>query len=313
MKIQKLKEEISKLVIGQEVLINSMLCALLCDGHILLEGVPGLAKTTAVKTLAKAINLNFKRVQFTPDLLPNDIIGMQIFNQKENNFFIKKGPVFTNLLLADEINRSPAKVQSALLEAMQEKQVTIGEESFKLPLPFLVLATQNPIESEGAYELPQAQLDRFMMKILVSYNTKEEEKQIIKQVVQNDEININKILDIHDINSLRKQVKEVYIDDELLEYITDIIFASRNTKKYNIKTLEDVILFGASPRGSIDLLKTAKAHAFLKQRKFVMPTDIVAMAKDVLRHRIMLTYEAQASGINSDYVIEEILKNIQIP
>lgn len=260
--LNNLRNEISKVVVGQEKMIDALIIGLLCDGHILLEGVPGLAKTTTVKTFAKAMSLNFKRVQFTPDLLPSDIIGMEIYSPKENEFYIKHGPVFTNLLLADEINRSPSKVQSALLEAMQERQVTIGENSFELESPFLVLATQNPIESEGAYTLPEAQLDRFMINVVINYNTKEEETLIAKRVVNENFENINPVLDKKQLNTIKQNVKNVHIDDELMEYITDIIFMTRYPQNYELAHLKHKISFGASPRGTIDLLKAAKAHAF---------------------------------------------------
>lgn len=309
--INSLKQEINKVIIGQENMIDALISGLLCGGHILLEGVPGLAKTTTIKTLAEALNLEFKRVQFTPDLLPSDIIGMEIYNPKENIFSIKKGPIFTNLLLADEINRSPAKVQSALLEAMQERQVTIGEHSFKLPGSFLTLATQNPIESEGAYQLPEAQLDRFMMKIIVGYNTKAEEKQIALRVANDEKADINKVCTEKDLANMKEKIKKIHIDNELVDYITEIIFATRFPQDYNIKS--DLVLFGASPRGSIDLLKTCKTHAFLKGREFVMPTDIIAMSKPVLRHRIVMSYEAQAESFSSDLLLEEIIRQIPIP
>ena len=312
-KLNELKTEISKGVIGQEEMINSILIGLLTSGHILLEGVPGLAKTTTVKAVSQALNLDFKRIQFTPDLLPSDIIGAQIFDMKTNEFKIKKGPIFTNLLLADEINRAPAKVQSALLEVMQEKQVTIAENTFKVDSPFLVLATQNPIEQEGAYSLPEAQLDRFMFKIVVSYNTKEQEYEIAKKATMNSFETINKVLDKETLEELKKAVKNIHIDKELEEYIIDIIDASRNPKDYALDDLVDIIHFGASPRATIDMFKAVKANAYLRGNDYVSPIDIAMVVKNVLRHRIILTYEAMAKEINVDDVIQKILEKITIP
>lgn len=312
-KLDELRQEISKGVIGQEEMVNSILIGLLTSGHILLEGVPGLAKTTTVKAVSQALNLDFKRIQFTPDLLPSDIIGAQIFDMKTNEFKIKKGPIFTNLLLADEINRAPAKVQSALLEVMQERQVTIAENTFKVDSPFLVLATQNPIEQEGAYSLPEAQLDRFMFKIVVSYNTKEQEYEIAKKATMNSFETINKVLDKEILEELKEDVKNVYIDKELEEYIIDIIDASRNPKDYALEELVDIIHFGASPRATIDMFKAVKANAYLRKNDFVSPIDIAMVAKNVLRHRIILTYEAMAKEINVDDVIQKILEKIVIP
>jgi len=312
-KIVELKQEISKGVIGQDEMVNSVLIGLLTNGHILLEGVPGLAKTTTVKTIAQTIDLNFKRIQFTPDLLPSDIIGVQIFDMKTNEFKIKKGPIFTNLLLADEINRAPAKVQSALLEVMQERQVTIADDTFKIETPFLVLATQNPIEQEGAYSLPEAQLDRFMFKIVVSYNTKEQEYEIAKKVTMNSFEEISKIIDKNTLEILKNEVKNIHIDKELEEYIIDIIDATRNPKNYDLAELSDIIHFGASPRATIDMFKAVKANAYLRGNDYVSPIDISMIAKDVLRHRIILTYEAMAQEINVDDVIQKILEKIAIP
>ena len=312
-KINKLKEEIAKGVIGQEEMVNSILIGLLTSGHILLEGVPGLAKTTTVKAVALAIDLNFKRIQFTPDLLPSDIIGAQIFDMKTSEFKIKKGPIFTNLLLADEINRAPAKVQSALLEVMQERQVTIADDTFKIEAPFLVLATQNPIEQEGAYSLPEAQLDRFMFKIVVSYNTKEQEYEIAKRVTMNSFEQINKAINKNDLEELKKEVKDIHIDKELEDYIIDIIDASRNPKNYGLDDLVDIIHFGASPRATIDMFKAVKANAYLRGNDYVSPIDIAMLAKDILRHRIILSYEAMAKEINVDDVIQKILEKIAIP
>ena len=312
-KLDELRQEISKGVIGQEEMVNSILIGLLTSGHILLEGVPGLAKTTTVKAVSQALNLDFKRIQFTPDLLPSDIIGAQIFDMKTNEFKSKKGPIFTNLLLADEINRAPAKVQSALLEVMQERQVTIAENTFKVDSPFLVLATQNPIEQEGAYSLPEAQLDRFMFKIVVSYNTKEQEYEIAKKATMNSFETINKILDKEILEELKQAVKNIHIDKELEEYIVDIIDASRNPKDYALEELVDIIHFGASPRATIDMFKAVKANAYLRKNDFVSPIDIAMVAKNVLRHRIILTYEAMAKEINVDDVIQKILEKIVIP
>lgn len=312
-KIVELKQEISKGVIGQDEMVNSILIGLLTNGHILLEGVPGLAKTTTVKTIAQTIDLNFKRIQFTPDLLPSDIIGVQIFDMKTNEFKIKKGPIFTNLLLADEINRAPAKVQSALLEVMQERQVTIADDTFKIETPFLVLATQNPIEQEGAYTLPEAQLDRFMFKIVVSYNTKEQEYEIAKKVTMNSFEEISKIIDKNTLEILKNEVKNIHIDKELEEYIIDIIDATRNPKNYDLAELSDIIHFGASPRATIDMFKAVKANAYLRGNDYVSPIDIALVVKDVLRHRIILTYEAMAQEINIDDVIQKILEKIAIP
>lgn len=312
-KLHELRKEIAKGVVGQEQMVNSILIGLLTNGHILLEGVPGLAKTTTVKAVAQAIDLDFKRIQFTPDLLPSDIIGAQIFDMKTNEFKIKKGPIFTNLLLADEINRAPAKVQSALLEVMQERQVTIADNTFKIPSPFLVLATQNPIEQEGAYTLPEAQLDRFMFKIIVSYNTKEQEYEIAKKATMNSFEQINKIIDNDDLEKLKEEVQNIHIDKELEEYIIDIIDASRNPKDYGLDELVDIIQFGASPRATIDMFKAVKANAFLRGNDYVSPIDIALIVKDTLRHRIILSYEALAKEINIDDVIQKILEKIDIP
>lgn len=312
-KLSQLKEEIKKGVIGQEEMIDSILIGLLTNGHILLEGVPGLAKTTTVKAVSDAIDLDFKRVQFTPDLLPSDIIGAQIYDMKTGEFKIKKGPVFTNLLLADEINRAPAKVQSALLEVMQERQVTIAEDSFKVDAPFLVLATQNPIEQEGAYSLPEAQLDRFMFKIVVDYNNKEQEYEIAKKATMNSFEQINKIIDKQTLENLKEEIKNIHIDKELEEYIVDIICASRDPKEYGLDELVDIIHFGASPRATIDMFKAVKANAYLRGNDHVTPIDIALILKAVLRHRIILTYEAQAREINVDDVIQKIIERIDIP
>ena len=312
-RINRIKDEIKKVIVGQDSMIDSLLIGLLCEGHILLEGVPGLAKTTTVNTLAKTLGLDFKRVQFTPDLLPSDIIGTEIYDPKNNEFKIKKGPIFTNLLLADEINRAPAKVQSALLEAMQERQVTIAEESFKIQRPFLTLATQNPIEQEGAYNLPEAQLDRFMLKIVVGYNSKEEELEIIDRVAEGNFENVQCVASIEDIEKLKQEVKEIHIDQELKEYIVDLIFATREPERFGLSEIKDYISFGASPRASINLYNGAKAYAYLRGRDFVTPVDISNMAYDVLRHRIILSYEAEAEEKTSDMIIEKVLGAIDIP
>ncbi|RYA23382.1 ATPase [Malaciobacter halophilus] len=311
--IMQIKNELAKKIVGQEEMIDALLIGLLTNGHILLEGVPGLAKTTTVNSLAKVINVDFKRVQFTPDLLPSDIIGAQIYDMKTGEFKIKKGPIFTNLLLADEINRAPAKVQSALLEVMQERQVTIAENSFKIDKPFLVLATQNPIEQEGAYTLPEAQLDRFMFKIVVSYNTKEQEYEIAKMASCNEKINLEKIITKEELFKLKDEILDVHIDKELEEYIVDIICATRDPKSYGLEELSEQIEFGASPRATIDMFKAVKAQAYLRGNDYVSPIDIALLVKNILRHRIILSYEAQAQDINVDDVIDKIVEKINIP
>jgi len=312
-KIEELKKEISKQVIGQTNMIDSLLIGLFTGGHILLEGVPGLAKTTTINAISKSLNLEFKRVQFTPDLLPSDIIGAQIYDMKSGDFKIKKGPIFTNLLLADEINRAPAKVQSALLEVMQEKQVTLGESTYKIETPFLVLATQNPVEQEGAYNLPEAQLDRFMFKIIVGYNTKEEEYEIASKAAFSTFETINNILDKNDINTIKEEVQSVHMDQELEKYIVDIIFATREPENYGLEEIKEYIEFGASPRATIDMFKAVKARAYLRGNDYVSPLDIALCIKDVLRHRIILSYEAMVQEINSDYIIQKVLEKIKIP
>ncbi|WP_419764114.1 MAG: AAA family ATPase [Arcobacter sp.] len=312
-KVNEIKKELSKSIIGQENMIDALLIALLCDGHVLLEGVPGLAKTTAVKALSKCLSLNFKRVQFTPDLIPSDIIGAQIFNMKTAEFSIKKGPIFTNLLLADEINRAPAKVQSALLEVMQEKQITIADETYSLDLPFLVLATQNPIESQGAYELPEAQLDRFMFKILLDYNSKEQEFEIAKKVTLNSFETPNVVASNEDLENLKKEVVDVHIDEELEQYIVNLIFATREPEKHGLDDIKDYIQFGASPRATIDMFKASKAKAFIRGNNHVTPIDIALVFKDIVRHRIVLSYEAQAMDISSDYILQKVLQKVDIP
>ena len=305
--------EMKKVIIGQKHLVDSLLIGLLSDGHILLEGVPGLAKTLAIKTLAQTIDAKFSRIQFTPDLLPADLIGTMIYSQKKEEFIVKKGPVFANFILADEINRSPAKVQSALLEAMQEKQVTIGSESFELPKPFLVMATQNPIEQEGTYPLPEAQVDRFMLKVVINYPNKEEEKLIIRENLAMLFPSANNILKNNDILSARNVVKEVYMDEKIEQYILDIVFATRYPVEYKLPQYTNMIRYGGSPRASIYLAAAAKAFAFIKRRGYVIPEDIRAVCHDVLRHRIGLTYEAEAENITSEDIITDILNNVEVP
>ncbi len=312
-KIQTLKKELSKVIIGQEQMIDGLIIGLLSSGHILVEGVPGLAKTTTINAFSKALGLEFKRIQFTPDLLPSDIIGAEIYDPQNNSFKIKKGPLFTNLLLADEINRAPSKVQSALLEAMQERQVTIGDESFALQKPFLVMATQNPIEQEGVYTLPEAQLDRFMMKLVVGHNSQDEELEIMRRVAKSSFEEIREVISLEDIENLKNELSKIHIDTQLEKYIITIISATREPVKFGIDSLESVIAFGASPRASIDLYKASKAKALLRDNSFVTPSDIGAVVYDVLRHRIVLSYEARAKGVTSDAVISTIIKNIPIP
>ncbi|HIE34578.1 MAG TPA: MoxR family ATPase [Campylobacterales bacterium] len=311
--IKKIKKEIRKIVVGQEKMIDGLLIGLLSDGHILLEGVPGLAKTTTINALSKVLGLDFKRVQFTPDLLPSDIVGAQIYDPVKNEFKIKKGPVFTNLLLADEINRAPAKVQSALLEVMQERQVTIGDKSFFIEKPFLVMATQNPIESEGAYNLPEAQLDRFMLKLVIDYNTKEEELEIVRRVANFNFEEIEKVVTKEDLEEIKKEVKSVHIDKEIEEYIIDLIFATRTPKNYQLDSIKNYIEYGASPRASIDMYKASKALAYLRGKDYVTPIEIAYIAKEVLRHRIILSYEAEAEEVEADFIIEKILEKVPIP
>jgi MoxR-like ATPase len=305
--------EMQKVIIGQKHLMERLLIGLLSDGHVLLEGVPGLAKTLAVKTLADAIDARFSRIQFTPDLLPADLTGTMIYSQKKEEFMVKKGPIFANFILADEINRSPAKVQSALLEAMQEKQVTIGDHSFPLENPFLVLATQNPIEQEGTYPLPEAQVDRFMLKVIITYPQREEERSIIRENIGKEFPVVNKILKPIDILRARDLVKEVYMDEKIENYILDIVFATREPDKFGLPQYVPMISFGGSPRASINLAKAAKAYAFIKRRGYVIPEDIRAVCHDVLRHRIGLSYEAEAENISSEEIITGILNKIEVP
>jgi MoxR-like ATPase len=308
-----IRMEMNKVIIGQKHLTDSLMIGLLANGHILLEGVPGLAKTLAIKTLASIIDAKFSRIQFTPDLLPADLIGTMIYSQKKEEFIVKKGPVFANFILADEINRSPAKVQSALLEAMQERQITIGETTFFLDEPFLVLATQNPIEQEGTYPLPEAQIDRFMMKVIIDYPTIEEEKLIIRENLEKDFPKPNTALKNEDILRARNVVREVYMDEKIENYILDIVFATRSPEKYGLSSFTSMISYGASPRASINLSLAAKAYAFIKRRGYVIPEDIRAICPGVMRHRIGLTYEAEAENINQDHIISEILNVVEVP
>lgn len=303
----------NKVIVGQKHLIESLLIGLLSDGHILLEGVPGLAKTLAIKTLADLIKADFSRIQFTPDLLPADVLGTQIYSQKNEEFTIKQGPIFANFVLADEINRAPAKVQSALLEAMQERQITIGEKTFQLEEPFLVLATQNPIEQEGTYPLPEAQVDRFMLKVIIDYPKKEEEKLIVRQNINKEKPVVNPILSKTEIIAARDVVKQVYIDEKIERYIVDIVFATRFPQDYGLDSLKDMIAFGASPRASINLALATRAYAFIKRRGYVIPEDVRAVCYDVLRHRIGLSYEAEANNMTSEEIITEILNAVEVP
>ncbi len=312
--LQPLISEIRKVIVGQDYMVERILIGLLADGHILIEGVPGLAKTLTVSTIAATLDVEFKRIQFTPDLLPADITGTLIYNQKTADFTAKKGPLFANFILADEINRAPSKVQSALLEAMQEKQVTLGDETYSLPKPFLVMATQNPLEQEGTYPLPEAQLDRFMLKLKVLYPSKNEEKEILKRMVKTSVFKINSIFKPEDIMKMRQEVENIYMDEKLYDYIVDIVFATRRPGLYrNLKELENYIDFGASPRASICLAKAAKAHAYLENRNYVIPDDIKAISKDVLRHRIILSYEAEAEQYDSDMIISKIFDEVEVP
>ncbi len=302
-----------KVIVGQKHLVDSLLIALLSDGHILLEGVPGLAKTLAIKTLSDLIKADFSRIQFTPDLLPADVIGTMIYSQKNEEFHIRKGPVFANFILADEINRAPAKVQSALLEAMQERQVTIGDSTYPLEEPFMVLATQNPIEQEGTYPLPEAQVDRFMLKVVIDYPKKEEEKLIIRQNIAEEQPSVKPIISTKEIVEARNIVKQVYIDEKIEKYIIDIVFATRYPQDYNLNDLQDMIAFGASPRASINLALAARAYAFIKRRGYVIPEDVRAVCYDVLRHRIGLSYEAEANNLTSEEIITDILNTVEVP
>ncbi|HEY2726141.1 MAG TPA: MoxR family ATPase [Parafilimonas sp.] len=312
--IEKIRETLSKVIIGQHEMIDRLIIALLSNGHILLEGVPGLAKTLTIKSLAQAVHAKFSRIQFTPDLLPADVTGTMIYNQQRNEFTVRKGPIFANFILADEINRAPAKVQSALLEAMQEKQVTIGEQTYFLEEPFLVLATQNPLEQEGTYPLPEAQVDRFMMKVIVNYPDKNEEQLIIRSQVQGTLLpTVEPVIYLHEVNEGKMLTRQVYLDEKIEKYIVDIVFATRFPEQYSLSRFKNMISYGASPRASINIALAAKAHAFMHKRGFVIPDDIKTICKDVLRHRIGLTYEAEAENINAETIISDILRTVNVP
>jgi MoxR-like ATPase len=311
--LQTIRSEISRVIVGQEYLIDRLLIALLCDGHILIEGVPGLAKTLSVSTLAKTIGASFVREQFTPDLLPADITGTQIYNPQDGQFHTRKGPIFANIVLADEINRAPAKVQSALLEAMQERQVSIGGQTFPLPQPFMVLATQNPIESEGTYPLPEAQLDRFMLKAVVGYPTRQEERQILERYENGETPAIEQVVDLDELMAARDAVKDVHLTDGLRDYVVHLVLATRNPGVYRMESLAPLIAFGASPRATIYLAQAAKAHAFVDGRGYVMPDDVKAVAKDIMRHRVIITYEAEAEDLTSDAIIDRVLQGVAVP
>ena len=312
--MDRLKDEVGRVIIGQYQMLDRLLIGLLANGHVLLEGVPGLAKTLTIKSLSQAIHAKFSRIQFTPDLLPADVIGTMIYNQQKNEFVVRKGPIFANFILADEINRAPAKVQSALLEAMQERQVTIGEQTYKLDEPFLVLATQNPLEQEGTYPLPEAQVDRFIMKVVVDYPSKQEEQIIIRQNVQGMKMEeVQQVVSIQEMLQARELTRQVYMDEKIEQYILDIVFATRTPDKYRLDKLKGLISYGGSPRASINLALAAKAHAFLNKRGYVIPEDVRSICKDVLRHRIGLTYEAEAENVNVEDVIEDVLRIVQVP
>ncbi len=311
--VQALKQEIGRVIVGQDYLVERMLIGLLADGHVLLEGVPGLAKTLAVRTLARAVETHFQRIQFTPDLLPADLIGTQIYNPRDNQFTVKKGPIFTNLLLADEINRAPSKVQSALLEAMQEHQVTIGEQTFPLAEPFLVLATQNPIEQEGTYPLPEAQVDRFMLKLKVGYPTRDEERLIMDRMTTGKSIDIKPVVHPKEILAARAIINEIYVDDKLKNYILDLVFASRYPEKFKLESLKPLIAYGGSPRATICMTQAAKAYAFLQGRGYVTPEDVKSIGADVLRHRILLTYEAEAENTTSEDIVTKLFAAVEVP
>lgn len=308
----KIFSEISNVLVGQKYVVERMLIGLLSDGHILIEGLPGLAKTLAVKSLASTMQADYKRIQFTPDLLPADIVGTLIYSPRDGEFSVKKGPIFANIILADEINRAPAKVQSALLEAMQERQVTIGDTTYKLPQPFLVMATQNPIEQEGTYPLPEAQVDRFMLKLKVEYPSKEDEKTILEKMTQPVK-EINAVVSLDEIQNAKKLIQEIYVDEKVKNYIVDLVFATRNPQDYGLKDLKNLIAYGGSPRATINLTLAAKAYAFLQGRGYVIPEDIKVIGPDVLRHRILITYEAEADSITSDDIIEKIFGGVEVP
>jgi MoxR-like ATPase len=309
----KLREEISHVIIGQSHMLDRLLIGLLSNGHVLLEGVPGLAKTLTIKSLAQAIHAKFSRIQFTPDLLPADVIGTMIYNQQRNEFIVRKGPIFANFILADEINRAPAKVQSALLEAMQERQVTIGESTYKLDEPFLVLATQNPLEQEGTYPLPEAQVDRFIMKVIVDYPKMHEEQLVLRQGIQGNFPSVKQVVSVQEVMNARDLTKQIYMDEKIEQYILDIVFSTRRPEEYKLEKLKPLISYGASPRGSINLGLASKAQAFLNKRGFVIPEDVKSICKDVLRHRIGLTYEAEAENVKVEDVIEDVLRQINVP
>lgn len=311
--VTNLTTGMDRVIVGQKHLVDSLLISLLSDGHILLEGVPGLAKTLAIKTLSQLIDAKYSRIQFTPDLLPADVVGTMIYSQKEEAFQVKKGPVFANFVLADEINRAPAKVQSALLEAMQEHQVTIGDNTFKLPTPFLVMATQNPIEQEGTYQLPEAQVDRFMLKVIIDYPTLEEEKKIMRENLVGGLPLVMPVTTAEEIMRAREVVNQVYIDEKIEQYIADIVFATRYPDRYNLKELSDLITFGGSPRASINLAKAARAYAFIKHRGYVVPEDVRAVAHDVLRHRVGLSYEAEANNVTAEEIVSKIINKVEVP
>lgn len=311
--VTNLTAGMDRVIVGQKHLVDSLLIGLLSDGHILLEGVPGLAKTLAIKTLSQLIDSKYSRIQFTPDLLPADVIGTLIYSQKDESFHVKKGPVFANFVLADEINRAPAKVQSALLEAMQEHQVTIGDQTFQLPNPFLVMATQNPVEQEGTYQLPEAQVDRFMLKVIISYPTIEEEKLIIRENLAGAMPEVKPVVSADEILKARAIVKEVYIDEKIEQYIADLVFATRYPEKYGLAELKDLITFGGSPRASINLAKASRAYAFIRRRGYVVPEDVRAVAHDVLRHRVGLSYEAEASNVSSEEIVSTIINKVEVP
>lgn len=311
--VTNLTTGMDRVIVGQKHLVDSLLISLLSDGHILLEGVPGLAKTLAIKTLSQLIDAKYSRIQFTPDLLPADVVGTMIYSQKEEAFQVKKGPVFANFVLADEINRAPAKVQSALLEAMQEHQVTIGDNTFKLPTPFLVMATQNPIEQEGTYHLPEAQVDRFMLKVIIDYPTLEEEKKIMRENLVGGLPQVMPVTTAEEIMRAREVVSQVYIDEKIEQYIADIVFATRYPDRYNLKELSDLITFGGSPRASINLAKAARAYAFIKHRGYVVPEDVRAVAHDVLRHRVGLSYEAEANNVTAEEIVSKIINKVEVP
>ena len=312
--IDALRHEMHKVIVGQQYMIDRLLIGLLSNGHVLLEGVPGLAKTLTIKSLAQAVQAHFSRIQFTPDLLPADVIGTMIYNQHRNEFVVRRGPIFANFILADEINRAPAKVQSALLEAMQEKQVTIGENTFKLEEPFLVLATQNPLEQEGTYPLPEAQVDRFMLKVIVGYPDRAQEQQIIRQQVQGEAApTVNAVISTQQIIAARNLVREVYMDEKIEKYIIDIVFATRYPDEFGLGKIKNLIAYGGSPRASINLALAAKAHAYMQRRGFVIPDDVKAICKDVMRHRIGLTYEAEAENVKSEQIIDDIIRVVKVP